>query len=220
MSFPISPYASFLLAVALASWQPGQVAAQEAETVAAPLSAEQMLEAAIVDLKGAMSEALQKNTQIVDKNKALRQDLVQYEKELTVFQAEKDQIAEDHKVLQEALRLQDEAREALRKDLEALRAQEGNRDVYQAEKAQQMNSMLEKQKQLQEEAQLLTEEVAFFKKRRQQKSAQSFLRDREQEKKALERPAGSPAEEQWPEKEKTSVNFSKKFHHKKNGQRS
>ena len=189
MSSSIHRYFYFVLALILTGWQPVQVCAQEIapETEADDsMSAERMLEAAVVDLKDAMREALRKNAQIGEKNDALRQELIQNEKELTALQEEKATLAEDQKVLREALRLQDEDREALRKKMATLREQEENHDGNQAEKELQMSTMLEKQKRLREEAQLLEEEVAFFQKRRQQKSVQSLLRGREQEKESLE----------------------------------
>ncbi|MFA5260357.1 MAG: hypothetical protein WC450_03925, partial [Candidatus Omnitrophota bacterium] len=185
MSFPIHKYTFFVLVMVLGIWPPGQAAAQEAETVE-PMPAERMLESAVTDLKAAMGEALRKNTQIGEKNNALRRDLEQYEKDLAALQTEKEKLLEDQKVLQEALDLQDEDRDALLKELESLRAEGENHDVNRDEKEMQMSIMLEKQKRLQEEAQLLKEEVAFFQKRYQQKSSQAIPQSQEKEKEALE----------------------------------
>lgn len=185
MSFRIHKYTFFMLAIVLGNWLPGQVAAQEAETVEL-LPAERMLESAVTDLKEAMGEALRKNTQIGEKNDALRRDLDQHEQEMASWQEERDTLLKDQKVLRDALKVQDEDRNALLKDLDALRKEGESHDGSRAEKEIQITVLGEKQKRLQEEAQLLKEEVAFFQKRLQQKSAQPLPRGREGEKKDLE----------------------------------
>lgn len=185
MSVVLRKYAFFVLAGVWGLCLPQQAATQELEAAEPAAPAEQMLAAAVRDLKEAMGEALRKNTQMGEKNKALRQALERYEQDLAGFQQERDQLLADQKVLREALTLQEEDRDNLLKDLEALRKAGQNHDVNRDDKEVQMSVMLDKQKRLQEEAQLLQEEVSFFQKRLQQKSAQPLQRDKQEEKEAL-----------------------------------
>ncbi|HQP11606.1 MAG TPA: hypothetical protein PK470_02480, partial [Candidatus Omnitrophota bacterium] len=120
MSVVLRKYVIFVLAGVWGLCLPQQAAAQELET-AEPAPAEQMLAAAVRDLKEAMGEALRKNTQMGEKNKSLRQALERYEQDLAGFQQERDQLLADQKVLREALTLQEEDRDNLLKELEALR---------------------------------------------------------------------------------------------------
>ncbi len=163
---------------------PGLFAEEEAPAEKMP--AELMLENAIVDLKQTMKDAIRKNEEIEQRNGVLRQEILKYKEDLLELEKEKDQFLDEQRILQEALRLQEEKKDLLLKKTASLAEEQKYRAEKQGDMQKEIEIFIKKQDAYQKEAVLLENEVDFFRKQARKKDLQAFLRDKDSKRKELE----------------------------------